>query len=138
MRTADGVSPVPGGSVGFSLVLFFVSYMSIFGAGTCYMLRMIGRGPAVATPEDEQRPGAGTPARPMSLPDERIEPAEEEIPDMALDLPLIWAGVLAFAVFMSVPLEGFDLGIGLLFQSVTRHDDGNVIVKRCAPDRKSG
>src|SRR3546814_17642487 len=55
MRTADGVSPVPGGSVGFSLVLFFVSYMSIFGAGTWYMLRMIGRGPAVATPRSEER-----------------------------------------------------------------------------------
>src|SRR3546814_14888805 len=85
MRTADGVSPVPGGSVGFSLVLFFVSYMSIFGAGTWYMLRMIGRGPAVATPEDEQRPGAGPPARPMSLPDERIEPAESETPAMELN-----------------------------------------------------
>src|SRR3546814_14984809 len=84
MRTADGVSPVPGGSVGFSLVLFFVPYMSIFGAGTWYMLRMIGRGPAVPTPEDEQRPGAGTPARTVSLTVGRIEPAESETPHMEL------------------------------------------------------
>jgi cytochrome d ubiquinol oxidase subunit II len=31
------------------------------------------------------------------------------------DLPLIWAAVLGFAVVMYVVLDGFDLGIGLLF-----------------------
>jgi cytochrome d ubiquinol oxidase subunit II len=34
---------------------------------------------------------------------------------MALDLPLIWAGLIATAVLMYVLLDGFDLGIGLLF-----------------------
>jgi cytochrome d ubiquinol oxidase subunit II len=33
----------------------------------------------------------------------------------ALDLPLIWAGILGVAVAMYVVLDGFDLGIGMLF-----------------------
>jgi cytochrome bd ubiquinol oxidase subunit II len=34
---------------------------------------------------------------------------------MNLDLPLIWAGIIALAVLMYVLLDGFDLGIGILF-----------------------
>ncbi|MGE5502514.1 MAG: cytochrome d ubiquinol oxidase subunit II [Ignavibacteriales bacterium] len=34
---------------------------------------------------------------------------------MSLDLPLIWAGLIAVAVLMYVLLDGFDLGIGILF-----------------------
>ena len=32
-----------------------------------------------------------------------------------LDLPLIWAGLIAFAVVAYVMLDGFDLGVGILF-----------------------
>src|ERR1051326_4157576 len=34
---------------------------------------------------------------------------------MALDLVPLWAAILAFGVFMYVLLDGFDLGIGILF-----------------------
>ena len=34
---------------------------------------------------------------------------------MIADLPLIWAVIIAFAVFMYVFMDGFDLGIGILF-----------------------
>jgi cytochrome d ubiquinol oxidase subunit II len=34
---------------------------------------------------------------------------------MTLDLPLIWAGLIAFAVLAYIVLDGFDLGIGILF-----------------------
>ena len=34
---------------------------------------------------------------------------------MAIDLPLAWALILAFAVFAYVVMDGFDLGIGILF-----------------------
>jgi cytochrome bd ubiquinol oxidase subunit II len=34
---------------------------------------------------------------------------------MAWDLTLVWAGIIGFAVIMYVILDGFDLGIGLLF-----------------------
>ena len=32
-----------------------------------------------------------------------------------MDLPLIWAGLIALAVFIYVVLDGFDLGVGILF-----------------------
>ncbi|MBS0383897.1 MAG: cytochrome d ubiquinol oxidase subunit II, partial [Proteobacteria bacterium] len=32
-----------------------------------------------------------------------------------IDLPLIWAGLIAVAVFVYVVLDGFDLGVGILF-----------------------
>lgn len=32
-----------------------------------------------------------------------------------MDLPLIWAGLIAVAVFLYVVLDGFDLGVGILF-----------------------
>ena len=34
---------------------------------------------------------------------------------MTLDLPLIWAGIIAVAVLLYVMLDGFDLGVGILF-----------------------
>src|SRR3990170_1518483 len=34
-----------------------------------------------------------------------------------LDLPTIWAFILAFAIFAYVVMDGFDLGIGILFPS---------------------
>ena len=40
---------------------------------------------------------------------------------MTLDLPLIWALIIAFAVFAYVVMDGFDLGIGILF---VHHEDG--------------
>ncbi|WP_373084363.1 cytochrome d ubiquinol oxidase subunit II [Sneathiella sp.] len=34
---------------------------------------------------------------------------------MELDLPLIWAAIIAFAILAYVSLDGFDLGVGILF-----------------------
>ena len=41
---------------------------------------------------------------------------------LSLDLPLILAGIIGFAVFMYVLMDGFDLGVGILFLAVP--DDG--------------
>lgn len=52
---------------------------------------------------------------------------------MHLDLPLIWAGLLAFAVLAYVVLDGFDLGVGILF--AVEHEDAarDVMVNSIAP-----
>lgn len=44
---------------------------------------------------------------------------------MALDLPLIWALLIAFAILAYVLLDGFDLGVGIIFPFLdgTRHRD---------------
>jgi cytochrome d ubiquinol oxidase subunit II len=50
-----------------------------------------------------------------------------------LDLPLIWAGVIAFAVIAYVVMDGFDLGIGILFAVEHEEDDRDVMVNSIAP-----
>jgi cytochrome d ubiquinol oxidase subunit II len=38
---------------------------------------------------------------------------------MEFDLPLIWAGIIAFAILAYVSLDGFDLGVGIMFPFVS-------------------
>jgi len=45
IRTRDAVSPVLGEYVALSLMAFIVVYITIFGAATYYILRLIGKGP---------------------------------------------------------------------------------------------
>jgi cytochrome d ubiquinol oxidase subunit II len=33
----------------------------------------------------------------------------------SVDLPTIWAFIIAFAIFAYVVMDGFDLGIGIIF-----------------------
>ena len=51
----------------------------------------------------------------------------------ALDLPLIWAGLIAFAVLAYVVLDGFDLGVGILFAMEPEDGDRDVMVNSVAP-----
>jgi cytochrome d ubiquinol oxidase subunit I len=48
MRTAEAVSPVAGSQVGLSLLAFVMTYVTVFGAGSYYILRLIGKGPDTA------------------------------------------------------------------------------------------
>jgi len=50
MRTADSVSPVPGGSVFFSLALFVLAYGVVFGAGVYYIAKLVRAGPDATPP----------------------------------------------------------------------------------------
>jgi len=52
---------------------------------------------------------------------------------MTLDLPLIWAGLLAFAVLAYVVLDGFDLGVGILFVFERAAKDRDMMVNSVAP-----
>ena len=45
MRTADAVSPIPGGPVAISLTAFVLTYGFIFGAGIYFIVRLIAKGP---------------------------------------------------------------------------------------------
>lgn len=51
---------------------------------------------------------------------------------MSLDLPLIWAGLIATAVALYVLLDGFDLGVGILFPFATTQER-DVMVNSIAP-----
>ncbi len=52
---------------------------------------------------------------------------------MNLDLPLIWAGVIAAAVLLYVLLDGFDLGVGILFPFARSPGDRDVMMSSIAP-----
>ncbi|MDJ0949228.1 MAG: cytochrome d ubiquinol oxidase subunit II [Alphaproteobacteria bacterium] len=52
---------------------------------------------------------------------------------IVLDLTLIWAGIIAFGIIMYVLLDGFDLGIGILFPWVADDVDRDVMMNSVAP-----
>ncbi len=45
LRTAETISPVAGGSVFISLIVFVLTYGIVFTAGAYYILKLIGKGP---------------------------------------------------------------------------------------------
>jgi len=49
------------------------------------------------------------------------------------DLPTIWAGLIAFAVLAYVILDGFDLGVGILFAAFDDAADRDVMTNSIAP-----
>ena len=76
LRTADSVSAIGAPAVASSLVAFFVVYLTVFGAGTYYVLRLMSRSPdqgsadldshkpqhaAVATPGPHAAAGGSSP-----------------------------------------------------------------------------
>ncbi|MFL5097978.1 MAG: cytochrome ubiquinol oxidase subunit I [Xanthobacteraceae bacterium] len=60
LRTADAVSPVPGGSIATTLTLFVLVYGVVFSLGIYYINRLIAKGP-----EDREAPG-GLGHRPLA------------------------------------------------------------------------
>jgi cytochrome d ubiquinol oxidase subunit II len=53
--------------------------------------------------------------------------------DEAYWLPVIWAGLIAFAVVAYVVLDGFDLGVGILFAVERDYEERGVMVNSIAP-----
>jgi cytochrome d ubiquinol oxidase subunit II len=52
---------------------------------------------------------------------------------MTIDLPIVWAGIIGLGVFLYVLLDGFDLGIGLLFPFFDRDGERQVMLNTVAP-----
>ncbi len=52
---------------------------------------------------------------------------------MQLDLSLAWVGIIAFSLAMYVVMDGFDLGIGILFPFVRDRGDRDLMVNTVAP-----
>jgi cytochrome d ubiquinol oxidase subunit I len=73
MRTKDAVSNHSVLAMSTTLIVFVVVYFIVFGIGTSYMLKLVGKGPEV----DEHDPGEddqhGRPARPLSATHEQID-----------------------------------------------------------------
>jgi len=52
---------------------------------------------------------------------------------MGIELPVIWAVIILFSVMMYVVMDGFDLGIGILFPFFPRKGDRDVMMNTVAP-----
>ena len=53
--------------------------------------------------------------------------------NIAIDLAVIWAFIIAFAVFVYIVMDGFDLGLGILFPLFPEKADRDVIMNSVAP-----
>ena len=53
--------------------------------------------------------------------------------NVAADLAIVWAFIIAFAVFVYVVMDGFDLGLGILFPLFPEKRDRDVIMNSVAP-----
>src|SRR6202000_715757 len=56
-----------------------------------------------------------------------------ELTTMGVDLPLLWAVIIGFGLMMYVIMDGFDLGIGILFPFVPNREDRDTMVNTVAP-----
>ena len=52
---------------------------------------------------------------------------------MSLDLVPIWTAIIGAAVFLYVLLDGFDLGVGILFAFVSDPAKRNLMINSIAP-----
>ncbi len=52
---------------------------------------------------------------------------------MTLDLSLVWVLIIAFGLMMYVVMDGFDLGIGILFPFIPATRDRDIMVNTVAP-----
>ena len=52
---------------------------------------------------------------------------------MTLDLPLVWAGLIGFSVIAYIVLDGFDLGVGILFPFLPQESHRDEMMNSVAP-----
>src|SRR5512138_2926520 len=80
LRTADSVSPLDAPAVASSLVAFIVVYFIVFGAGTSYILKLMGHAPYAGEPGPEVGPmrAVGITPAPSVDPERTIGHADEE------------------------------------------------------------
>ena len=53
IRTAEGVSPVISEQIAITLLLFIITYLFVFGAGSFYIIKLILKGPQIANEKEE-------------------------------------------------------------------------------------
>lgn len=52
---------------------------------------------------------------------------------MGIDLSIIWFSIIVFAMLMYIIMDGFDLGIGILFLFIKNINERNMMIKTVAP-----
>ena len=129
LRTVESASPLAAPAVASSLIAFIIVYFAVFTAGVIYLLRLMAapphpgeQGPSQRGPDPRGRHHA-----------RRRRGNRGSRPMIPIDLPIIWAFIIAFAVFVYVVMDGFDLGLGILFPLFPEKRDRDVIMNSVAP-----
>lgn len=52
---------------------------------------------------------------------------------MGVDLPLIWFLIIGFGLMMYIIMDGFDLGIGIIFPAISNSEERDLMVNTVAP-----
>lgn len=76
LSTNDSIAPVEAAAVGASLLAFIVVYFMLFGAGTVYILRLMGKSPGDGTPISDIGPTRTAGVTPAPAVDDKFIPAE--------------------------------------------------------------
>ena len=129
LRTADSVSPVAASAVASSLALFVLVYAVLVLAFLLYASRAVRLGPSEAARGAAAR-GGSVPSRPAAPPAagpggiERGRTGARPAPDLERH---------RLAVFMYVLLDGFDLGVGILFPFARSRTERDQMMNSIAP-----
>ena len=138
LRTDQALSPVGAVTVATSLAAFVVVYSVVFSIGIYYIRKLIRRGPQGSAVADAPS-SDGVANRPLAS---AQKPARESRTTEGLHLsaaftgywlPLISAGVVALAVALYVVMDGFDLGLGILFAFFPQESDRDHMMNTVAP-----
>ena len=89
----------------------------MFGAGIWYILRLMAQPPQPGEPEPRD---ASRSARAGITPSPAMPARRRGAGHALIDLTVVWAFIIAFAVAAYVVMDGFDLGIGILFPRFAR------------------
>ena len=118
LRTKDAVTPsLTTGDVLFSLACYVLVYAVVYSFGAYYIYKLLRDGP---TSRGQGHTGShGQPAdgvRRQRRDGDRQQTADRTVSAMEpSNLALFWAVVLACSILIYVLLDGFDLGVGVLF-----------------------
>ena len=115
LRTADSVSPLAAPAVAASLIAFVIVYFAVFGIGTLVPAPAHGARAAAARARSAERPGARRRHHAGPRAGRGWHGRRSAAWMTARCSPTSGPRILAFAVFMYVVMDGFDLGIGILF-----------------------
>ena len=96
-----------------SLIAFVIVYFIVFyAAGLTYLFRLMATPPH----HGEQDRAAISPARAAGItPAAGAASGGIRLMTGIIDIATVWAFIIAFAVFVYVVMDGFDLGLGILF-----------------------
>ena len=128
-RRDDAVPDCPGGDDLAGRLLPAV-YSFIFAFGTYYIYRLLRAGPEgrLVLP-----PAAAIPNRPMSVVDEHHLTSAGRHVVGRIAVVMFWVAILAVSILLYVLLDGFDLGVGILFGLTREETRRHAMLSAVAP-----